>query len=172
MPKKRVQGNPKPTSISAMEMAPEPFLFSIILNVSPWLGSMTFYWSGRNARPSPFMYAPPFHQKMRFRLPQPQSTWEKNRCLGEPFFSLPLSLWPLWRREKFARYCYLTVDRWRVAGLATEAVFWRWGIIQIGGIVVVLRWYLEKSYGCIESRGVVWPVRRTGIVLRKGTAYS
>lgn len=51
----REGSNSKLTSIFCMEMAPR--LFSIILNVSPWFGRMTFYWSGPAMAFSPLMYA-------------------------------------------------------------------------------------------------------------------
>lgn len=102
----REGSNSKLTSIFCMEMAPR--LFSIILNVSPWFGRMTFYWSGPAMAFSPLcMRVFPSRDEV-----SPERTWEKNRCLPESSL-----LWPLENNGgggKFARYCYLTVDRSRL----------------------------------------------------------
>lgn len=63
-----------------------PRLFSIILNVSPWFGRMTFYWSGPAMAFSPLcMRVFPSRDEV-----SPERTWEKNRCLRESSL-----LWPL-----------------------------------------------------------------------------
>lgn len=104
-----------------MEMAPR--LFSIILNVSPWFGRMTFYWSGLQW-PFPPYVCVCFHQEMKF-LPNVRGkktdAFERARSSDHSKITE--------EGEKFARYCYLTVDRSRLHRMATLSCLGDWAVL-------------------------------------------